>query len=140
MIRRFYWWISVLWLTLLSYPFSLQASATVITGDPQRGKSVYVKCMGCHSLQRNRTGPRHCGLFGRKAGSVKGFEYSQAMRNSGWIWSAQTLDEFLKSPFSAMSGTTMGFGGIWNERERADLIAYLQMANGSAECAISPSY
>jgi cytochrome c len=125
---------------MLSYSYTLLADVSTMVGDPETGKSVYVKCMACHSLKRNRTGPRHCGLFGRRAGSVEGFEYSPAMRKSDWVWSAQTLDEFLASPFKAIPGTTMGFGGIWDEQQRADLIAYLQQANQSAECASSASF
>jgi len=106
-------------------------------GDEVRGDQVYVRCMACHSLASDRVGPRHCGLFGRLAGSVAGFEYSPAMKNSRIVWNDKTLDRFLSDPASMVPGTTMTYAGIPNPQERADLIAYLKHANGTSECASS---
>ena len=100
-------------------------------GDPANGERIYGRCLACHALQYDRTGPRHCGLFGRKAGSVPGFDYSEAMKRSGIVWNAATLDRFLANPLGTVPGTTMGYAGIADARERADLIAYL----GQAKCA-----
>jgi len=100
-------------------------------GDVARGQRIYERCQGCHSIDRNRAGPRHRGLFGRRAGSVPGFEYSDAMRRSGIVWSAATLDRFLTAPLKAVPGTAMGFDGIKDPRERADLIAYLKRATAA---------
>ena len=100
-------------------------------GDPANGERIYGRCLACHALQYDRTGPRHCGLFGRKAGSVPGFDYSEAMKRSGIVWNAATLDRFLADPLGTVPGTTMGYAGIADARERADLIAYL----GQAKCA-----
>lgn len=114
------------------------ASATVIDtprhGDPAKGEAIYGRCLACHALAYDRTGPRHCGLFGRRAGSVKGFEYSSAMKRSGIVWNEKTLDRFLKNPMQAVPGTAMGYAGIEDPQERADLIAYLKQANDSAQC------
>ncbi|MDH3233947.1 MAG: cytochrome c family protein [Alphaproteobacteria bacterium] len=90
-----------------------------------RGRQIYERCQGCHSIDRDRAGPRHRGLFGRRAGTVPGFAYSDAMRRSGIIWTAATLDRFLAAPTKAVPGTSMGFDGVKDPRERADLIAYL---------------
>jgi len=98
-------------------------------GDAARGETLYAQCAGCHKMQENFTGPMHCGLFGRKAGGVPQFPYSEAMRTSGLTWNAQTLDEFLASPISYVPGTMMGFAGLHDARDRADLIAYLQRAD-----------
>lgn len=98
------------------------------------GEAVYARCMACHALTYDRTGPRHCGLFGRRAGSVPGFAYSEAMTRSDIIWSAKTLDRFLKDPIKAIPGTSMGYAGVKDDKERAALIAYLRQANDSAEC------
>ena len=98
-------------------------------GDPARGEEVYQRCIGCHSLDRNRTGPRHAGLFGRRVGSVEGFSYSKALREAGaagMVWNAETLDGFLKSPTRFLPGTRMGYAGIKDDGERADLIAFLK--------------
>lgn len=105
--------------------------------DPQAGEAIYARCQACHSLTYDRTGPRHCGLFGRRAGTVKGFEYSAAMRRSRIIWNEKTLNRFLANPMKAVPGTSMGYAGIADQQERADLIAYLKRANESAECARS---
>lgn len=104
---------------------SLAESATPSTAH---GAEVYERCAACHSLERDRTGPRHCDLFGRRAGSVADFEYSEAMRASGITWDEATLDRFLAAPMRAVPGTSMGYAGIDDARERRDLIAYLKSA------------
>lgn len=119
-------------LLLAGAAFAFSASAA--TGDPARGKLVYERCAACHALAYDRTGPRHCGLFGRRAGSVPGFAYSEAMRRSNLVWNAQTLDRFLKNPLEAVSGTSMGYAGIADRGERADLIAYLRQVGDTPEC------
>ncbi len=97
-------------------------------GDPKRGEAVYSRCLACHALARDRVGPRHCGLFGRSAGSVPGFAYSKAMRESGIVWNEATLDRYLENPTAVVPGTTMGYAGIKEAGERRDLIAYLRHA------------
>ncbi|GJJ03863.1 cytochrome c [Duganella rhizosphaerae] len=98
------------------------------------GEAVYARCVACHALAYDRTGPRHCGLFGRRAGSVPGFAYSPAMRRSGIVWDARTLDRFLNDPTGAVPGTSMGYAGVKDGKERAALIAYLKQANGTPDC------
>jgi cytochrome c len=106
-------------------------SPVATAGDAARGEKIYERCAACHSLDRDRTGPRHCGLFGRRAGSRPGFDYSPAMRGSGIVWNDATLDRFLAAPTKVVPGTSMGYAGVDNPRERADLVAYLKAANGS---------
>lgn len=96
--------------------------------DPVRGEEIYKRCQGCHSIDRNRTGPKHLGLFGRKAGSVEGFSYSKAMRESGIVWDEATLDKFLENPRGVVPGTRMTYAGVKDPQERADLIEYLKQA------------
>lgn len=98
------------------------------------GEAVYTRCLACHALAYDRTGPRHCGLFGRRAGSVKGFNYSAAMKQSNIVWNAKTLDLFLTNPTKVVPGTTMGYAGIESGKERSDLITYLKQASISPEC------
>ncbi len=91
--------------------------------------------MACHALAENRIGPEHCGLFGRHAGRVRGFNYSPAMRRSRFVWNEKTLDRFLADPQKVMPGTAMVFSGVPDPRERADLIAWLKQATSSpANC------
>lgn len=104
-------------------------------GDPARGEAIYSRCIACHALGYDRTGPRHCGLFGRNAGSVDGFDYSTAMKRSGIVWNETSLDRFLADPMKVVPGTSMGYAGIGDATERADLIAWLRQANGSTECS-----
>ena len=105
-------------------------------GDPGRGAELYGRCLACHALTYNRTGPKHCGLFGRRAGGIEGFDYSDAMKRSGIVWDAESLDRFLADPLAAVPGTTMTYDGVTDPGERADLIAYLQAANGlGGRCA-----
>ncbi|HUW38406.1 MAG TPA: c-type cytochrome [Rhodocyclaceae bacterium] len=110
------------------------AKEAELQGDPSAGKAIYARCLACHALAYDRTGPRHCGLFGRRAGSVKGFAYSKAMKRSRIVWNEKTLDRFLANPLKAIPGTAMGYAGVVDRKERADLISYLKQANESALC------
>jgi len=95
----------------------------------QRGAQIYTRCAACHAIDYNRTGPQHCGLFGRRAGTAPGFDgYSKAMRESNIVWNERSLDRFLTSPMQAVPGTAMGYAGIQDAQERADLIAWLRQA------------
>ena len=96
----------------------------------QRGEQVYARCAACHAIDRHRTGPQHCGLFGRHAGTAPGYDaYSRAMRDSGIVWDERPLDVFLENPMQAVPGTTMGYAGVKDAQERADLIAWLREAS-----------
>lgn len=106
-----------------------------VKGDAARGEELYAQCADCHKLQVNSVGPMHCGLIGRAAGSVPDFNYSEAMKSSELVWDAKTLDEFLTSPISYVVGTNMGFVGLANPADRADVVAYLQrVASDPAIC------
>ena len=113
--------------------FTPLVAAAPPAGDPAAGKLGYAKCIGCHSPERNRTGPRHCELLGRVAGSLPGYDYSEAMRNAAIRWDAESLDRFLAAPMTVVPGTTMGFAGVADARERRDLVAYLGSLTASAE-------
>lgn len=118
------------------------ATASQSAGDPSatavqsthRGEQIYTRCLACHALAYDRVGPRHCGLIGRRAGSVPGFDYSAAMKKSGIIWNEATLNRFLASPLKMVPGSTMTYDGVPNAGERADLIVYLKKAGESVEC------
>jgi cytochrome c len=97
-------------------------------GDAGRGEEIYQRCLACHALAHNRVGPRHCGLFGRKAGTVKGYQYSAAMKKYGVTWDDATIDHFIENPLKVVPGTKMGYAGVKDPQERADLIAYLKKA------------
>jgi len=109
-------------------------AASPPVGDAKRGTEIYARCEACHSLQYNRTGPRHCGVVGRKAGTVPGFDYTPAMKNSRLVWNEKTLDRFLANPPGVVPGTAMTYAGVADAQERADLIAYLRGAAKSDAC------
>ncbi|MFZ2651009.1 MAG: c-type cytochrome [Burkholderiaceae bacterium] len=102
--------------------------------DAQRGEQVYARCLACHALTYDRVGPRHCGLFGRMAGSVAGYDYSAAMKTSKITWNETTLARFLAKPLAMVPGSTMTYDGVSDPKDRADLIAYIKRANESPEC------
>lgn len=121
---------------LLAGVLALSAIAPAAAApDVARGEQIYARCTACHALTFDRVGPRHCGLIGRRAGTVPGFEYSAAMKNSKITWNEKTLDRFLTKPLAMVPGTSMTYDGVPDPNERADLIAYLKQANRSAECS-----
>lgn len=124
---------SRLLLTALLVPACISAAAAA-AADPGRGEQIYSRCLACHALSHDRVGPRHCGLFGRRAGSVAGFDYSAAMKNSGIVWNTSTLERFIAAPLAMVPGSTMTYAGVSDASERADLIAYLRQAGQSAIC------
>jgi cytochrome c len=100
--------------------------------DAEAGKKVFVKCAPCHSIgpgAKNKVGPEQNGLIGRKAGSVEGFNYSEAMKNSGITWDEAQLDEYITDPKKKVPGNKMVFPGVKDELQRGDLIAYLASFN-----------
>ena len=117
----------------LAAALTAHAEDIASAGDPAHGAVVYERCGACHSLERNRTGPRHCGLIGRKAGSVSGFGYSRALKSSGIVWTRESLDRFLENPRKDVPGTIMAYAGVKDARERADLIAFLEKADTDPE-------
>ena len=95
-------------------------------GDPTHGMSVYEqRCSGCHSLDANRVGPAHRGVYGRRAGSAPNFNYSPAVRGSAIVWNETTLNQWLSNPQALIPGQRMNFR-VADARERADVIAYLR--------------
>jgi len=111
----------VLLATASVYAVTAPAKAT---GDPAHGQTVYQVCMGCHSLDEDDVGPRHRGVVGRTAGTVPGYAYSPALKNSHIVWDRDTLDRWLTSPQELVPGAKMFFA-MPNPQDRADVIAYL---------------
>jgi cytochrome c len=99
-----------------------------VNGDPRHGAQIYQRCLACHSLEYNRSGPRHCGVFGRQAGTLPGYVYSKAMSASEITWDEWNLDRFLENPLKILPGTKMAYAGVKDPQDRADLISYLKQA------------
>jgi cytochrome c len=124
------WMPTAAWLLALPVFAAAPAPADQI----RAGEAVYSRCLACHALAYDRTGPHHCALLGRRAGSVPGFAYSEPMKASDIIWTARNLDRFLQNPARMVPRTTMGYAGVSDPAERSALIAYLKSANDTPEC------
>ena len=102
-----------------------QSMPSFAAGDAAHGATVYQQCMICHSLTANGIGPRHGGVFGRKAGSLPDYDYSAALKASNIVWNETTLDQWLTSPQALVPGNKMMFS-VKNAQNRADVIAFLK--------------
>jgi cytochrome c len=95
------------------------------TGDASHGEALYEACQDCHSLDENDVGPRHRGVFGRKAASLSDYAYSDALKSANIVWNEETLDKWLTDPQAVAPGAKMFFH-LDNPQDRADVIAYLK--------------
>ncbi len=125
---------------LLSFPARAEgvaidvkdASGAALTGDPEHGKVLFKQCQTCHFLEKghNFTGPSLWGVIGRTAGTVEGYVYSKGNKESGKVWTEQTIFNYLEDPRKAVPGTKMSFPGFKKPQDRADVIAFLQGNGG----------
>ena len=98
-------------------------------GDAARGERLYEsRCGGCHSLDANRVGPKHRGVFGRRAGAVAGFPYSKAVKTAGIVWDEKSLDSWLTNPQRFIPGQRMNFR-VRKAQDRTDIIAFLRCSS-----------
>ena len=105
---------------------ALLAPGAVPAQEAARGQQLYEsRCIACHSLESNRIGPQHRNVFGRRAGTVAGYDYSNALRESKVVWNERTLDAWLENPERLIPGQKMGFQ-LGDARERASIIEYLK--------------
>ena len=107
---------------------SAAASSAALAQDVAAGKTSFNKCLACHAVgegAKNKVGPVLNGLNGRKSGTVEGYSYSEANKNSGITWDEATFKDYIKDPRAKIPGTKMVFAGIKNELEARDLWAFL---------------
>ncbi|WP_083225510.1 c-type cytochrome [Neptunicoccus sediminis] len=104
-----------------------EIAKVVIDGDAKKGKRVFNKCKACHKLEagKNGVGPSLAGVFNRPAGEVEGFRYSDAMINSGIVWTPENLTKYLHKPKDFVPGTKMTFAGLKKDKDINNLLAYL---------------
>ena len=93
--------------------------------NADHGEQIYQSCQDCHSLDSNDVGPKHRGVFGRKAGSVSDYSYSAPLKNSGITWDQDNLDRWLTDPQKLVPGSKMFFH-LDQAQDRADVIEYLK--------------
>lgn len=100
------------------------------TADIANGQRKFALCRSCHTIVEggpNMTGPNLHGLFGRTAGTVEKFNYSDAVKGAGFKWDAAHLDKWLADPRADLPGNRMTFVGIKDPKDRTDVIAYLMV-------------
>jgi cytochrome c len=98
------------------------------TGDAAAGEKVFLQCRACHQVgpnARNQIGPVLNGLFGRTAGHVESYSYSEANKKSGLTWDEATFRDYIRDPKAKVPGTKMIYAGLKDEKRVSDLIAYL---------------
>lgn len=113
---------------LAGAPAFAQMAPAPPAGDAGKGRLVFLECQACHAVAPggpDLVGPDLAGVYGRKAASLPGYEYSDALKASGIVWTSDELDAWLTGPSALVPGTKMAFVGIASPALRADVIAYL---------------
>jgi cytochrome c len=115
-------------LSVLAVFISMAGASSALAQDAAAGETSFKKCLPCHSIgegAKNKVGPELNGLDGRKSGTVEGFSYSDANKNSGVTWNKEQFLDYIKDPKAKIPGTKMAFAGIRNEAEANALWAYI---------------
>jgi cytochrome c len=113
---------------VLMFGVAMMIASSAQAADAAKGKTVFQRCAICHRVEKdggNGLGPNLFGIVGRKAGSVAGFNYSAAMKNSGITWSADKIDAYIEHPAAVVPANRMAFAGITDAGQRGDVVAYL---------------
>jgi cytochrome c len=108
----------------------------VAAQDAAAGEKVFAKCRACHQVgekAKNLVGPKLNGLFGRKAGTIEGFRYSEANRNSGVVWDEAIFAQYIRDPKKFMPGNKMDFAGLPADTDIANVTAYLKQFDGEGK-------
>ena len=121
----------------------VSSAGPVFAQDIKAGAKVFKKCAACHAVgegARKKIGPHLNGLFKRVAGTSEGFKYSKAMKaagQNGLVWNAETIDQFVAKPRAMIKKTKMSFSGIRKEKDRQNLIAFLNQYSEKPEVAVT---
>ncbi len=114
-------------LLLVATPAIAQDAASA--GDPALGEKVFLKCKACHQIgetARNAVGPELNGVIGRHSGTVAGYNYSDANKNSGLTWDEATFRDYIRDPKAKVPGTKMSFAGLSKQSDVDNIVAYLK--------------
>ncbi len=124
---------AILFLSLASVAEAQIGQGAEPLGDIERGGQLWEsECAACHEMgagAEHSIGPNLTRIFGRRAGSAEGFDYSpsiQRMGSDGLFWDFRTLDAYISNPYTLVSGTRMGYPGMPDAADRADLIAFIR--------------
>ena len=108
---------------------ALLAAMPASAQDAAAGEKVFLQCRACHQVgetAKNAVGPLLNGLFGRQSGTIEGYTYTPANKNSGIVWDEATFTDYIKDPRAKIPGTKMIYAGLKDEARIKDLIAYLK--------------
>jgi cytochrome c len=117
-------------------PKEVPIAQILASASPQQGEQAAKVCLTCHNMgkgQGNKVGPDLFGVVGRAVASVPGFNYSAALKAMGGTWTFDTLDPWLANPRKDVAGTLMTFGGVPSQKQRADIIAFLNSNSDSPQ-------
>ncbi|AOO80535.1 c-type cytochrome [Bosea vaviloviae] len=117
------------WILMASLMFAALPHPAKAAGDPAAGEKVFQKCRACHQIgetAKNAVGPKLNGLLGRQAGSIEGYSYSPANKNSGILWDEPTFRDYIKGPQAKIPSTKMVFPGLKSDQEIDDILAFLK--------------
>jgi len=123
---------------ILSLALCLAGLGSAQAQDAAAGEKVFAQCRACHQIgetAKNAVGPVLNGVIGRKAGTVEGYSYSPANKNSGITWDEATFSEYIKDPKAKVPGTKMIFVGVKDEQRIKDLLAYLKQFDATGKKA-----
>lgn len=104
------------------------SAAPYVEADPERGRSLYLQCRACHAIEAGGptlAGPNLHGVFGRPAGSVPDFPYSEVLRDAGFVWTPRAMDSWITNPYLFLPGNRMSYAGMRRAEDRRDLIAWM---------------
>jgi len=108
---------------------SISIDQLLAVADATKGKKIFKKCGACHTTDqggKNKVGPNLWNIVGRSVAAIEGFKYSNAMASRGGSWSITSLNEFLSNPKESVPGTKMSFSGVKKDRDRANVLLFLQ--------------
>ena len=127
----------------LAFAASVLTALPAQAQDAAAGEKVFAQCRACHQIgetAKNAVGPVLNGLFGRKSGTIEGYSYSLANKNSGITWDEATFREYIKDPKAKIPGTKMIYPGLKDEKRIDDLVAFLKQFDASGKkTAANPS-
>jgi cytochrome c len=121
---------------VLSAALLLAGFSSAQAQDAAAGEKVFTQCRACHQVgesAKNGVGPVLNGLFGRHSGSVEGYNYSPANKNSGITWDEATFRDYIKDPRAKIPGTKMIYAGVKDEQRVTDLVAYLKQFDAAGK-------
>ncbi len=125
-------------LLVLSAVFASAGISLSHAQDAAAGEKVFAQCRTCHQIgptAKNAIGPVLNGVIGRKAGTVAGFSYSPANKDSGLTWDEPTFTAYIQNPQSIVKGTKMIFAGVKDPQKVKDLLAFLEQYDASGKKA-----